>query len=70
MAYFLHRHLDFRLPELESLIDFEDRDIPYSWRKPFGDFLYSPFWYLKLPSDDIAKKLCNRVLLLKVSMHY
>ncbi len=68
LAYFLHRHLDFRLPELESLIDFEEREISYTWRKPFGETLYSPFWYLRLPSDDTAKKLCNRVLLLKVSV--
>ena len=67
LAYFLHRHLDFRLPELESLIDFEDKGIGYSWRKPFGDLIYSPFWYLRLPSDEIARKLCKRVLLLKVT---
>ena len=67
LAYFLHRHLDFRLPELESLIDFEDRGLTYSWRKPFGGLIYSPFWYLRLPSDETARKLCKRVLLLKVT---
>lgn len=66
LAYFLHRHLDFRLPELESLIAFENSSISYSWRKAFGDREYSPFWYLRLPSDDVAKRLCNRVLLLRV----
>ena len=66
LAYYLHRHLDFRLPELESLIDYEDKSISYSWRKPFGGLIYSPFWYLRLPSDEVAKRLCNRVLLLKV----
>ena len=67
LAYFLHRHLDFRLPELESLIDYEDKSISYSWRKPFKGLIYSPFWYLRVPSEEIAKKLCNRVLLLKVT---
>ena len=66
LAYFLHRHLDFRLPELESLLDYEDKSISYSWRKPFGGLIYSPFWYLRLLSDDVARKLCDRVLLLKV----
>ena len=69
LAYFLHRHLDFRLPELESLLDYEDKSISYSWRKPFGGLIYSPFWYLRLLSDDVARKLCDRVLLLKVKMH-
>lgn len=66
LAYFLHRHLDFRLPEIESLVGYEDSDACFSWRKPFGDCIYSPFWYLTLPSDGFARQLCSRSMLLKV----
>ncbi len=66
LAYFLHRHLDFRLPELESLIEYEDKNASFSWRKPFGGCIYSPFWYLTLPSDGFARQLCSRSMLLKV----
>ena len=66
LAYFLHRHLDFRLPELESLIEYEDKNACFNWKKPFGGCIYSPFWYLTLPSDGFARQLCSRSMLLKV----
>ena len=66
LAYFLHRHLDFRLPELESLVTYEDSKACFSWRKPFGGCVYSPFWYMTLPSDGFARQLCSRSMLLKV----
>ena len=66
LAYFLHRHLDFRLPELESLVGYEDSNACFSWRKPFGGCIYSPFWYLTLPSEGFARQLCSRSMLLKV----
>jgi hypothetical protein len=68
LVYFCHRHLDFRLPEIEALLDgagyggaVKDR-----WRQPFGGRFYSPFWYLRLPSDYAAQKIAERSILLKV----
>ena len=66
LAYFLHRYLDFRLPELESLAELCGLPLPLEWRLPDGGLADSPFWRLKLPSLECAAELASRSLLLKV----
>ncbi len=70
LAYFLHRHLDFRLPEIDSLIELagQGKASQSRWRQPFGGHFYSPFWYLQLPSDAVAHEVAERSILLKVSL--
>lgn len=36
-----------------------------SWTKPYGGDEFSPFWYLTLPSEDIAKKIADRSILIR-----
>ncbi|CAL8463394.1 g2928 [Coccomyxa elongata] len=67
LAYFLHRHLDFRLPEIDSLIELagQGKLTQSRWRQPYGKHFYSPFWYLQLPSDAVAQEVAARSILLK-----
>lgn len=70
LAYFLHRHLDFRLPEIDSLVELagQGKAAQSRWRQPFGGHFYSPFWYLRLPSDTVAHLIAERSILLKVCL--
>jgi tRNA (guanine10-N2)-methyltransferase len=65
LAFFAHRHLDFRIPETESLAKLAGVKGPLRWKKPEGDHEHSPFWYLDLPSEEVAKKVVERSILLK-----
>ncbi|CAI7844523.1 unnamed protein product, partial [Closterium sp. NIES-53] len=38
---------------------------PVRWRKPRGDHMDSPFFYVDLPSDDVARQMASRSLLIK-----
>ncbi|CAI5968989.1 unnamed protein product [Closterium sp. NIES-64] len=38
---------------------------PVRWRKPRGDHMDSPFFYVDLPSDDVARQIAARSLLIK-----
>ncbi|CAI5514564.1 unnamed protein product [Closterium sp. Naga37s-1] len=38
---------------------------PVRWRKPRGDHMDSPFFYVDLPSDDVARQMAARSLLIK-----
>ena len=42
---------------------------PAQWREPFGGHQDSPFWYLRLPSEEVAQRLCERTMLIKVSRY-
>lgn len=68
LAYFLHRHLDFRLPEIDSLLELagQGKLMQSRWRQPYGKHFYSPFWYLQLPSEAVAQEVAARSILLKV----
>jgi hypothetical protein len=67
LAYFMHRHLDFRLAETDALIELAGHAAsPARWRLPHGGLAYSPFWYLRLPSDAVARQVVGRSILLKV----
>ena len=66
LAYFMHRHLDFRLAEADSLLEALGLPpAPGRWRQPYGGQRYSPFWYLTLPSDEVARRLTQKSILLK-----
>lgn len=67
LCYFLHRHLDFRLSEVESVAAMYGCS-SLKWHEPFGGGKYSPFWYVDLPSQEIARQIAARSLLVKV--HY
>lgn len=67
LAYFMHRHLDFRLAETDALLELAGHAAsPARWRLPHGGLAYSPFWYLSLPSDAVARQIVGRSILLKV----
>ena len=65
LAYFMHRHLDFRRQELRALADLHGCGDTVRWRKPFGDIEHSPLWYVWLPSDALAAKIAERSILTK-----
>ena len=65
LAYFMHRHLDFRRQELQALADLHGCGDTVRWRKPFGDIEHSPLWYVWLPSDALASKIAERSVLTK-----
>lgn len=65
MVYFVHRHLEYRLAEVEALAT-EEADVRLAWSRPHGDLSESPFWYLHLPSDAHVTALAERCLLAKV----
>lgn len=74
LCYFLHRLLDYRLPEVESLarlyqsVDDQDCSHPHyhlQWKKPEFHHEDSPFYYVNLPSEEIARKIAHRSFLLK-----
>ena len=71
LCYFMHRLLDFRHPEMASLVSLLDRrDDPTSgnvaFEPPCGGSYLSPFWYVRLPSETVARSVAQRSLLVKV----
>ncbi|KAK8316847.1 hypothetical protein V6Z12_A13G070600 [Gossypium hirsutum] len=73
LCVFYHRLLDYRKPEVESLADlfgaFEDKRRPgnrvLQWRLPQHHHPDSPFYFVDLPSEDVAKNVANRSILVK-----
>lgn len=65
LCYFVHRWLDFRVPEIEALASLFGIT-KLVWSLPSGGSPLSPFWYLTLPSLDVLKQISNRSLLTKV----
>ncbi|GAB4813919.1 hypothetical protein N2152v2_000965 [Parachlorella kessleri] len=63
LCYFLHRFLEFRIPEIEALAELatgpllsaapRDRQPSVLWERP-DEGLASPFWYAHLPSDAVV----------------
>ncbi|GLC40262.1 hypothetical protein PLESTB_001633100 [Pleodorina starrii] len=67
LNYFVHRLLEFRRPEIESLaktVGCKDEEV--QWRAPAGDVELSPFWYLTLPSEEAAIQISKRMILTKM----
>lgn len=72
LCYFMHRLLDFRHPEMRSLVSLLDRrDDPTSgnvaFEPPRGGSYLSPFWYVRIPSETVARSVAKRSLLVKVT---
>lgn len=71
LCYFLHRLLDYRLPEIEALAklhgycDGEKAGQGLQWKQAPDHHPDSPFYYVNLPNEDIARKIATQSLLLK-----
>lgn len=65
LVYFLHRHLDFRWPELQAIAAMVSGSGGMVTEPPTGN-AWSPFWYVWLPSDEAARVIASRTLLVKV----
>ncbi len=71
LCYFMHRLLDFRHAEIASIASLGGSNSPtesngVSFDQPCGGSYLSPFWYVWLPSEDSAKTVAKRSLLVKV----
>lgn len=64
LCVFYHRLLDYRKPEVESLAElFRDKigkNEPLEWKLPHHYHPDSPFHFVNLPSEDIARNIANR----------
>lgn len=67
LCYFLHRYLEFRRPEIESLAFSAAGCAAASldWGAPPGGCEDSPFWSVTLPSEAVAAAVARRSVLLK-----
>ena len=57
----IHRLLDFRRPDIEAVASMLGFDI--AWRRPYGNDEFSPYWYIRLPSEEAAVKMAERTIL-------
>lgn len=63
---FLHRHVDFRLPELEAVAELVvGRGVLVVEPPSSSSHPWSPFRHVWLPSDDAARAIAARTLLVK-----
>lgn len=67
LVYFVHRHLEYRLAEVEALATREP-STGLAWGRPYGGLTESPFWYLHLPSDAHVVRIAEQCLLAKVAV--
>lgn len=76
LCVFFHRLLDYRRPEVESLAElfgaFEQAEeggpsLPRSleWKLPENHHIDSPFHFVNLPSEDVARNIARRSMLVK-----
>ncbi|KAM7250599.1 hypothetical protein ACFE04_022482 [Oxalis oulophora] len=68
LCVFYHRLLDYRKPEVESLAQlygaFNNGEV-LEWRVPKHHHPDSPFHLVNLPSEDLARKIATRSILVK-----
>lgn len=73
LCCFIHRWLDFRIAEIESLASLyanssNDSNKKITWELPQGTKSpLSPIYFITLPSYTLAQNIAKRALLLKVS---
>jgi hypothetical protein len=66
LCYFLHRLLDYRLPEVEALAKlygFSEGEKPgqgLQWKQAPAHHPDSPFYYVFLPNEEVAHKIASR----------
>ncbi|CAI0375706.1 unnamed protein product [Linum tenue] len=68
LCVFFHRLLDYRRPEVEALAELfqpNKSNEPLKWRVPEDHHPDSPFHFVNLSSDDVARDIANRSLLVK-----
>ncbi|KAK9842023.1 hypothetical protein WJX81_004620 [Elliptochloris bilobata] len=67
LVVFIHRHMEFRLPELEAVavLVLGCGNLVVEPRRS-TDRPWSPFWYVWLPSDDAARAIAARTLLVRI----
>lgn len=65
LCVFFHRLLDYRKPEVESLAQLFGVHESLEWKLPEHHHPDSPFHFVNLPSDDIARSIANRSILVK-----
>ena len=64
LCYFVHRLLDYRTPEIEALAAMSG--VALDLIPPVVEPDVSPFYYCRLPSDEVARQIAERSILLKV----
>lgn len=67
LAYFLHRHLAFRMPEVEALAAMHGAE-GLNWQLPHSGNPMTPFWHVWLADDGVARHIASRTVLLKVGI--
>lgn len=65
LCVFFHRLLDYRKPEVESLAHLFGVNDALEWKLPKHHHPDSPFHFVNLPSEDIARSIANRSILVK-----
>ncbi|KAL5787677.1 hypothetical protein ACOSP7_004626 [Xanthoceras sorbifolium] len=66
LCMFYHRLLDYRKAEVESLAEvFVGTGDGLEWRLPQHHHPDSPFHFVHLPSEDVARSIANRSILVK-----
>ncbi|KAG5581010.1 hypothetical protein H5410_051637 [Solanum commersonii] len=72
LCVFYHRLLDYRKPEVESLADLFSKGLTdlqcngsLEWKLPKHHHPDSPFHFVNLPSEEIARSVANRSILVK-----
>ena len=66
LCYFLHRLLDYRLPEIEALAKLHGNGDEakvgqgLQWKQAPGHHPDTPFYYVNLPNEDIARKIATQ----------
>ncbi|KDO37732.1 hypothetical protein CISIN_1g039679mg, partial [Citrus sinensis] len=61
LCVFFHRLLDYRKPEVESLAYLFGVNDALEWKLPKHHHPDSPFHFVNLPSEDIARSIANRI---------
>lgn len=68
LCYFAHSCLDFRLAEFEALAMMAGASKEeIVWEAPVDGDRESPFWFVTLPSKEVARHVASRAVLLRVS---
>ncbi|KAJ8767843.1 hypothetical protein K2173_020783 [Erythroxylum novogranatense] len=67
LCVFYHRLLDYRKPEVESLAELYGglQMSTVEWKLPQDHHPDSPFHFVNLPSEDVARSIANRSILVK-----
>eukprot|EP00798_Chlamydomonas_sp_ICE-L_P004995 gene4995-34779_t len=64
LVHFIHRYLDFRVPDFESVANyFGVPTTELTWRMPYGNEFMSPYWHVKLRSEEMAFNISERSML-------